>query len=101
MVREVGARPVLMEADEHDRALAFLSHVPQVVWWALLDAALGDEVARRALPLSGPGFRDMTRLARSPRSLWREILVQNRTEVARALRAVRRALARSPERFAR
>lgn len=101
MVRAVGARPVLMEADPHDRALAFLSHVPQIVSWALLEAALHDEVARRLLALAGPGFRDMTRLARSPRPLWREILAQNRVEVARALRAVRRALGRSPERLAR
>jgi hypothetical protein len=36
----------------------------------------------------------MTRLARSPRPLWREILTENRTEVARALRALRAALSR-------
>jgi prephenate dehydrogenase len=98
LVRAVGATPVLMEAEVHDRALAFLSHVPQVVSWALFEAAAGDEVARRFLPLAGPGFRDMTRLARSPRSLWREILGQNRGEVARALRAVTRALGRPPGR---
>jgi prephenate dehydrogenase len=84
-----------MDADEHDRALAFLSHVPQVVSWALLEAARGDAVARRSLSLAGPGFRDMTRLAKSPRPLWREILGENRVEVARALRALQRALPRS------
>jgi len=101
LVRAVGAKPILMDAAAHDRALAFLSHAPQVVSWALFEAALGDQVARRFLPLAGPGFRDMTRLARSPRSLWREILGQNRVEVARALRAVTRALARPPGRRAR
>jgi prephenate dehydrogenase len=95
LVRAAGARPVFMDADEHDRALAFLSHVPQVVSWALLEAARGDAVARRSLSLAGPGFRDMTRLAKSPRPLWREILGENRVEVARALRALQRALPRS------
>jgi len=44
--------------------------------------------------VAGPGFADMTRLAASPRGLWREILRENRAEVARARRALRAALAR-------
>jgi prephenate dehydrogenase len=89
LVRATGARPVRMEAGEHDRALAYLSHLPQLAAWALLEAARGDAAARRRLSLAGPGFRDMTRLARSPRPLWREILAENRREVGRALRAFR------------
>jgi prephenate dehydrogenase len=92
LVRATGARPVTMSAAEHDRALAYLSHVPQLASWALLAAARADAVAARRLRLAGPGFRDMTRLARSPRPLWREILAENRPEVARALRRLRRAL---------
>ncbi len=92
MARAVGGRPVAMSASDHDRVAAFLSHVPQVVSWALLDAALRDPVARRHLAVAGPGFRDMTRLAASSRSLWREILGQNRGEVRRALAALRRGL---------
>jgi prephenate dehydrogenase len=95
LVRATGARPVLLAPAEHDRTLAFLSHVPQIVSWALFEAAAGDPVARHSLALAGPGFRDMTRLARSPRPLWRDILSQNETEVARALRALEKALARS------
>jgi prephenate dehydrogenase len=69
--------------------------VPQVASWAILAAAEGDEAARAARRLAGPGFTDMTRLARSPRGLWREILAQNRREVDRALVALRRALSRA------
>jgi prephenate dehydrogenase len=61
----------------------------------LFEAAAGDPVAHRSLALAGPGFRDMTRLARSPRPLWRDILGENKSEVARALRALEMALARS------
>ena len=94
LVRAAGARPVVMAAAEHDRAMAFLSHLPQVVAWALDEAVRGDRVAARHLAAAGPAFADMTRLARSPRPLWREILAENRTEVARALRALRAALSR-------
>ncbi len=94
LARAVGARPAVMTAAAHDRAMAFLSHVPQILSWLLLASARGDAVARRHLGLAGPGFRDMTRLARSPRGLWREILDQNHREVARALAVLAAALRR-------
>jgi prephenate dehydrogenase len=94
LVRDAGARPVAIDAALHDRTMAFLSHAPQVVAWALRDAARADPVARRHLRRAGPGFRDMTRLARSPRALWHDILGANRGEVRRALRSLARALAR-------
>jgi prephenate dehydrogenase len=94
LVRDAGARPVTTDARTHDRAMAFLSHAPQVVAWALLETARGDAVARRHLRHAGPGFRGMTRLARSPRALWHDILAANRDEVARALAPLRRSLGR-------
>ncbi len=94
LVRDVGARPVVVSAEAHDRAVAFLSHIPQIVAWALVAAARGDAVACRYLDLAGPGYRDMTRLSRSPRPLWRQILSQNGVEVARALRALTAELTR-------
>jgi prephenate dehydrogenase len=92
LVRAVGARPATIDAAGHDRVVAFLSHAPQVASWALLAAARADPVARRHLASAGPGFRDMTRLARSPKGLWSQILKENRAEVERALTAVGRRL---------
>jgi prephenate dehydrogenase len=94
LVRDAGARPVTTDAATHDRVMAFLSHAPQVVAWALLEAARKDAVARRHVRHAGPGFRDMTRLARSPRALWQDILASNRTELRRALAALGRSLER-------
>jgi prephenate dehydrogenase len=94
MARALGARVKRMDAAAHDRAVAFVSHLPQLVAWALRDAARGDAVASRHLDVAGTGFADMTRLGVSPRGLWREILRENRAEVARAQRVFRTALAR-------
>ena len=94
LARAVGARPHVMTPEAHDRTVAFLSHAPQLLAWAIDGAAHGDRVTTRHLALAGPGFRDMTRLAGSPRPLWREILAENRVEVARALTAISRALRR-------
>lgn len=92
LARSLGARPVVLDPLEHDRLMAFVSHVPQLLAWALASAARRDPVAGRRLMLAGPGYADMTRLARSPRGIWREILRGNRREVARALSALRRSL---------
>jgi prephenate dehydrogenase len=92
LARATGARAVVMTPAEHDRVVAFLSHVPQVLAWALLASARSDPVAARRMAVAGPAFRDMTRLAASPRPLWREILRENRGEVRRALASLRRAL---------
>jgi prephenate dehydrogenase len=88
LVRAVGARPVVMPPAEHDRVVAFLSHAPQVVAWALFDAAKADRVATAHMDVAGPAFREMTRLAGSPKPLWREILAENRAEVTAALGAL-------------
>jgi prephenate dehydrogenase len=95
LVRAAGARPVVMPPAEHDRAVAFLSHVPQVVAWALFGAAQQDRIAAAHLDVAGPAFRDMTRLARSPKPLWREILRENKAEVAAALKSLVAQLRRS------
>jgi prephenate dehydrogenase len=101
LARALGARVVTLDAAAHDRAVAFVSHLPQLASWALRAAAAGDPVAARHLRVAGPGFADMTRLARSPRALWRQILGENGTEVKRALDAFRRALAKEAGALAR
>ncbi len=92
LARALGARVKRMDAAAHDRAVAFVSHLPQLVSWALMEAARRDGLASRHLDVAGPGFADMTRLAGSPRALWREILAENAGEVDRALRAFRATL---------
>ena len=84
----LGARVRLMTAAEHDRALARLSHLPQLVSCALA-ATVSEQTGHDELDaLAGPGYRDMTRLAASPWDIWRDILATNSREVADALDAL-------------
>ena len=77
-----------MPAAEHDRALARLSHLPQLVSCALA-ATVGEDLGAAELSaLAGPGYRDMTRLASSPWGVWQDILATNPREVADALGAL-------------
>jgi prephenate dehydrogenase len=80
----IGGVPVEVGAEEHDRLLAWTSHLPQVVSTALAGALAAHGITRDAL---GPGGRDVTRLAASPADLWSDILRDNRAQVVEALRA--------------
>jgi prephenate dehydrogenase len=83
----LGAAPRVMDALTHDRAVALVSHVPQVLSVlaaARLRGAPADHVA-----LAGPGLRDVTRIAGSDPALWVDILGRNAAEVLAVLLAVR------------
>jgi prephenate dehydrogenase len=84
---DLGATPVRLGAEEHDDAVALVSHLPQLA--ASLVAARLVDAPEGALSLAGQGLRDVTRIAASDPMLWASILVGNAAPVARALRDVR------------
>ena len=91
---KVGARPVRMPADRHDRLVAIVSHLPQVASTALMGLAATEEAGEpEILLLAAGGFRDLTRLAASNPHLWSDILVANRDAIARSIDLYRERLA--------
>ena len=79
-----------MEAAAHDVAVALVSHVPQVA--ASLVAARLAEGGTDALPLTGQGLRDVTRVAASDPDLWVDVLAANPEPVAHLLTELRHDL---------
>ena len=84
---DLGALPIEMDAAEHDRNVALVSHAPQLVS-TLLDRRLGG-ATDSAVSLAGQGLRDTTRIASSDPELWVQILGANAAPVAEILRALR------------
>jgi len=99
-IERIGARLVVMTAEEHDRLVAVTSHLPQLISTALASVigALPD-----AAKVAGPAAVDLTRLALSPYDIWRDIFATNADSVDAALGAFiakleeLRAALRSPE----
>jgi prephenate dehydrogenase len=90
----VGARVEEMPPVVHDELLARVSHLPHLVAWALIGAAGRARAGGRgALDYAGSGFRDTTRIAASPATLWAEILIANRGPLANGLAELRAELA--------
>jgi prephenate dehydrogenase len=81
-----GAREIILDPAEHDRLVAWGSHLPQLVSTAL--ASVLHDGAPNARLVAGPGLLDSTRLAMSSFDLWRDILETNRDEIDRALDAL-------------
>jgi prephenate dehydrogenase len=74
------ARVCLMTPEEHDRAIAWVSHLPQ-----LLSTTLANVVGNQRTDISGSGLRDMLRLAASPYSIWQGIFDTNSDNIELAL----------------
>lgn len=97
-VRKLGAEPVTLDAETHDWAVAFVSHLPQLLSTALA-STVWDETDDDGLPLSlaAAGFRDMVRLGASPYDVWRDIFLTNRENITQALERLEQRLARMRE----
>ncbi|MGW7369412.1 prephenate dehydrogenase [Streptomyces sp. NPDC054841] len=80
------AVPVVMDADAHDRAVALVSHTPQLIS-SMVAARLAD-ADETAVRLCGQGIRDVTRIAASDPRMWIEILSANPGPVADVLAGV-------------
>ena len=83
-IDQIGARVAMLPPEDHDRLCAWISHVPQMISTALA-AALVEEFGEEAplLPTGGRALREMTRIAASPYSMWRDIAISNKKNLER------------------
>ena len=101
ILEKIGARPLWLGAQQHDYAVGLTSHLPQLTAVALA-SFLYDHLDENGLPitLAGPGLRDSLRLAGSPYSTWRDIVLTNKEVLSAALDLFARRLDDLRERLA-
>lgn len=86
LLQSLGARVVAMDPERHDRLCAWISHLPQMMSTALaslLREELGDDEA--VANIGGRALSEMTRIAHSPYSMWRDIALTNADNIEEAL----------------
>jgi prephenate dehydrogenase len=100
-IDQIGARIAMLPPEDHDRLCAWISHMPQMISTALA-AALVEEFGEEAplLPAGGRALQEMTRIAASPYSMWRDIAISNRKNLEDALFKVEQRLAHVRENLA-
>lgn len=86
LVEGLGATPITIDPEEHDRIMAMVSHLPQLISVALMHAAQAGDAEHAMLDkLAGRGFLDMTRLAASDYGIWKGILETNAEAIGLAV----------------
>ncbi len=86
LVESLMARPITIDPEEHDRIMAMVSHLPQLLAVALMHAAQAEDATHTMLEvLAGRGFLDMTRMAASDYGVWAGILAANRQSIMDAM----------------
>jgi prephenate dehydrogenase len=85
--RILGMKITRLSPSEHDQLLSDISHLPHALAAALV--AMQEE---RALPLTGKGFLDLTRIASGDPALWRDILLDNRDSIRQSLQRLQTTL---------
>jgi len=94
LVEKIGAKAILMDADRHDRLCAWISHLPQMISTALA-STLVEEVGGDpdVQAIGGRALREMTRIAASPYSMWRDVAMTNTQNIEEALLRLEQKLA--------
>jgi prephenate dehydrogenase len=86
---QCGGRCVVMNPEAHDRAVAWVSHMPHMVIPAMVNAiSVGDDRGDQPFDVAGTGLRDISRLASSNPELWRDIIMENQASIKIALDGV-------------
>lgn len=84
LIRALGAVPVVMDPERHDRICARVSHLTHILSSAAVLTTFDGNCADVAR-LAGGSFRDLTRVARGNPSLWEDITIINRGEIVKCL----------------
>lgn len=84
MIEGIGARPLELTPEEHDRHAAILSHLPHIIASALMRMSANLTHSEMA----GPSWADLTRVAASSPELWQGIFATNREQVVSALQDI-------------
>jgi prephenate dehydrogenase len=82
-----------MESDDHDCHTSWISHLPHIISFSLANSVLKQEDPKSILDLSAGGFRDMSRLAKSSPTMWKDISKQNRENLLQSIEFFEKDLA--------
>jgi prephenate dehydrogenase len=92
MWEAAGAYVEIMTPEAHDEILAYTSHLPHMVAYALVDCLARAEPTTELLRFAAGGFRDITRIASSSAVMWRDIALANDGALLKALEAYRSSI---------
>ncbi len=83
LASKIGAIPIIMDAEKHDRIVAGVSHIPHLAAAALVELVKNNDYADGLMKVvAAGGFKDITRVASSSPEMWREICLSNEVNIS-------------------
>lgn len=86
---QLGARVTFLPPDRHDKILSFVSHLPHIAAFSLIDS-----ISNKYLKFGSGGLRDVTRIALSDSNLWSDIFLSNKKYVLTAIKLFQKNLSK-------
>ena len=87
-IERLGALPLIMSPDYHDFATGIVSHLPHIITSSLVHMVRENDDASHLLhTLAAGGFKDITRIASSDPTVWRDICLSNKEEIKKSFKA--------------
>jgi prephenate dehydrogenase len=86
LLKEIGAIPIILDADEHDKITAAISHTPHIIAASLVNLVHNQDPTGNIMQtLAAGGFKDITRIASSSPEIWENITLSNKTQIVEAI----------------
>ena len=86
LVERMGSIPIILDANEHDRITAAISHVPHIIAAQLVNLVrTSDDQTEKMRALAAGGFKDITRIASSSPVMWQNICLTNASDIKQLL----------------
>lgn len=86
IVSTIGAKPVILDCDEHDYAVAAISHLPHLIAASLVNLVKDSDSDKEIMKtLAAGGFKDITRIASSSPEVWEQIFSANSENIVSLL----------------
>lgn len=92
LIQTIGARILFLDPVDHDKVVANVSHLPQLLSVALINSVTHKDNGINFLDFSGGGFRDMTRIASSEFEMWKPVIQNNKEEILSVLKSFEKEL---------
>ena len=90
--KDLGMKIIYMDAKEHDKHAAYISHMPHAISFALANSVMSQEDPKAIIALAGGGFKDMSRIAKSSSNMWIDIFKQNKENLLEAIESFSKEL---------
>ena len=84
---KIGMKIFYMDAKEHDKHAAYISHMPHAMSFALANSVIKQENPKAIVALAGGGFKDMSRIAKSSPDMWTDVFRQNKKYLLNAIKS--------------